>query len=198
MRRKARRSRVGWELGEERMSLLPLWISLSVAILFVAAGCGSEKPSLPVPLKGKSASIDKKRAEATKVGEKKEAEKKEEPVYAYSPAGKPDPFKPFLQLTPVRDLKNVPLTPLEKYEIAQLKLVAIISGGEGNIALVEDSAGKGYFVKKGTAIGKNEGKVTRVLRDKVVIEEVYQDILGQRKTNEISLFLHRMEEGGGQ
>jgi hypothetical protein len=32
----------------------------------------------------------------------------------------------------------------------------------------------------------------------VIIEEVYQDIFGQTKTNEISIFLHKAEEGGGE
>jgi type IV pilus assembly protein PilP len=92
--------------------------------------------------------------------------------------------------------KNVPQTPLQKYEISQLTLVAIIMTPEGNIALVEDSAGKGYFLKKGTEIGKNDGKVKQILRDKIIIEEVYEDIFGQKKINEISLFIHRVEEGG--
>jgi type IV pilus assembly protein PilP len=75
-------------------------------------------------------------------------------------------------------------------------LVAIIVTPEGNVALVEDSAGKGYFLKKGTGIGKNDGKVKKILKDKVIIEEVYEDMSGQKKINEISLLLHRVEEGG--
>ena len=90
---------------------------------------------------------------------KTEESKKEEVEYAYNPAGKPDPFKPFIQLTPVKEgTRTVPLTPLQRYEISQLKLVAVISGAEGNVALVEDSAGKGFFLKRGTLIGKNDGK----------------------------------------
>ena len=85
---------------------------------------------------------------------------------------------------------------MQKYEISQLKLVAIIITPEGNIALVEDSAEKGYFLKKGTEIGKNDGKVKKILKNKVIIEEVYEDTFGQKKINEISLFLHRVEEGG--
>ena len=129
--------------------------------------------------------------------EKKEPEKKEEADYSYNPVGKPDPFRPFIQLaSPQGGSKTAPLTPLQKYDISQLKLVAIISSPDGNIALVEDVAGKGYFLKKGTWIGKNDGKVTKILKDQVIIEEVYQDIFGQTKTNEISLFLHKVEEGG--
>jgi len=38
--------------------------------------------------------------------------------------------------------------------------------------------------------------VTKILKDKVVIEEAYQDIFGQTKTQEILLILHKVEEGG--
>ena len=128
--------------------------------------------------------------------EKKEEEKKET-EYSYNPVGKPDPFRPFAELISAKGgPKTAPLTPLQRYDISQLRLVAVISSPDGNIALVEDVAGKGYFLKKGTWIGKNDGKVTKILKDKVIVEEVYQDIFGQTKTNEISLFLHKVEEGG--
>ena len=173
-----------------------LGITLSIVFLFLIGGCGGSAPPSSLPAKVKSPSVEKKE-EPAKVVEKKEAEKKEEAEYSYNPAGKPDPFKPFIQLTPVRGAsRSTPLTPLQKYEISQLKLVAIISTPEGNIAMVEDATGKGYFLKKGTWIGKNDGKVTKILKDKVIIEEVYQDIFGQTKTNEISLFLQKIEEGG--
>jgi type IV pilus assembly protein PilP len=182
--------------GRKRNKLFYGWISLSIAFLFVVAGCGGGTPPSSTPQKGKAPLAERKK-EPPKGAEKKEPEKKEEAEYSYNPAGKPDPFKPFIQLTSVREAsRSIPLTPLQKYEISQLKLVAIISAPEGNIALVEDSAGKGYFLKRGTWIGKNDGKVTKILKDKVIIEEVYQDIFGQTKTNEISLFLHRIEEGG--
>jgi hypothetical protein len=32
----------------------------------------------------------------------------------------------------------------------------------------------------------------------VIVEEVYQDIFGQTKTNEVSILLHKVEEGGGE
>ncbi len=176
----------------------PFWclVLLCFAFIFFVMGCGGSPPPSSLPQKVKSPAIAKK-VESTKVTEKKEGEKKEEAEYAYNPLGKPDPFKPFIQMTPSKAYsKNVPQTPLQKYEISQLTLVAIIMTPEGNIALVEDSAGKGYFLKKGTEIGKNDGKVKQILRDKVIIEEVYEDIFGQKKINEISLFIHQVEEGG--
>lgn len=169
-----------------------------IAFLFVIGGCGGSSSPPPVPAgKAKPPSAEQKKEEPTKVAEKKEPEKKEEKEFTYNPEGKPDPFKPFIQLTPVREaLRKTPLTPLQKYDISQIKLVAIISAPEGNIAMVEDATGKGYFLKKGTWVGKNDGKVTKILKDKVVIEEAYQDIFGQTKTQEILLILHKVEEGG--
>ena len=174
------------------------WMTLSIIGLFLLGGCEGGTPPSSIPSKTKSPSVlQKKKEEPAKVAEKKEPEKREEAEYSYNPAGKPDPFRPFIQLISGRGgSKSAPLTPLQKYDVSQLKLVAIISSPGGNIALVEDVAGKGYFLKKGTWIGKNDGKVTKILMDKVIVEEVYQDIFGQTKTNEISLFLHKVEEGG--
>jgi type IV pilus assembly protein PilP len=173
------------------------WIFISIALLFLIGGCGGGTPPSSLPPKIKSPAVEKKKEGTTIVAEKKEPEKMEEAEFSYNPVGKPDPFKPFLQLTSVREgSRSGILTPLQKYDISQLKLVAIISTPEGNIALVEDATGKGYFLKKGTFIGKNDGKITKILKDKVIIEEVYQDIFGQTKLNEISLFLNKIEEGG--
>jgi type IV pilus assembly protein PilP len=181
-------------LKAKRNKIAVLGITLSMVFLFLIGGCGGGTPPSSLPVKTKSPALEKKE-EPTKVAEKKEPEKKEEAEFSYNPAGKPDPFKPFIQLSPAREASRIPLTPLQKFDISQLKLVAIISTPEGNIAMVEDATGKGYFLKKGTWIGKNDGKVTKILKDKVIIEEVYQDIFGQTKTNEISLFLQKIEGG---
>jgi type IV pilus assembly protein PilP len=171
-------------------------VSVFTASLLLVAGCGGGAPPSPLPQKGKVSSLERTKREPVKVAEKKEPEKKEETPYHYNPAGKADPFKPFIQMSPVRISRGVPLTPLQKYEINQLKLVAIISTPEGNIAMVEDSAGKGYILKKGTEIGKNEGKVAKILKNKVIVEETYEDIWGHTKVNDIPMLLHRLEEGG--
>ncbi len=179
----------------QRHSLRKLLVAFCFLFLISSCGDGSV-PSAP-PQKGGAPKAVAKKVEPVQVAETKAPEKKEEPEYQYNPLGKPDPFKPFIQLTPVRELsRTTPLTPLQKYDISQLKLVAIISTPEGNIAMVEDSAGKGYFVKRGTEIGKNDGKVTKILKDRLIVEEIYQDVWGKTKTDEVSLFLHKIEEGG--
>jgi type IV pilus assembly protein PilP len=189
-----------WKRGlrePKRNNVIYGLVSIFTAFLLLVAGCGGGTPPSSLPQKGKVSSLEKTKSEPVKVADKKEPEKKEETEYTYNPAGKVDPFKPFIQISPMRNLsRSGPLTPLQKYEISQLKLVAIISTSEGNIAMVEDSAGRGYILKKGTGIGKNEGKVTKILKDKVIVEETYQDAWGQTKINEIPLLLHRLEEGG--
>lgn len=168
-----------------------------LCVIFILGGCGEKPSTTPITQKTKVSTVEKKVTEPTKVTEKKETEKPVEFEYTYNPAGKPDPFKPFIQISPIKEAKKtVPLTPLQKYEISQLKLVAIIITPEGNVAMVEDSTGKGYIVKKGTIIGKNEGRVTKILKDRIIIEEAYQDVLGQTKINELTMTLHRPEEGG--
>lgn len=165
-------------------------------ILLVGCGGGtSSPPSLPAKTPG----VERKKVEPVQVAEKtekKEEVKKAEPEFSYNPVGKPDPFKPFIQVVPEKMPKTAFLTPLQKYDISQLKLVAIITLPEGSVALVEDQQGKGYFLKKGTAIGRHDGRVKAILKDRVIIEEAYSDVVGQTKVNEVSLFLHRPEEGG--
>jgi type IV pilus assembly protein PilP len=184
----------------ERNKIPYFFSSMSVLIIFLffMTGCGGGSPPTILPQKEKSPAVTKKEAEPVKVDVRKESlEKKEEMEYTYNPVGKPDPFKPFIQMTSTKEYsKRTPLAPLQKYEISQLTLVAIIVAPEGNIAMVEDLLGKGFFLKKGTEIGKNDGKVKNIFMDKVIIEEVYEDSLGQKKINEISLILHRVEEGG--
>ncbi len=165
-------------------------------LLLWIAGCGGGGPTAPVPTKGTGAPVAKKKVEPPPVAQAAQAPKAE-PEYTYNPVGKPDPFKPFIQISR-RAPSDRPLTPLQRYEISQLKLVAIIAAPEGNVALVEDSAGKGFFLKKGTLVGNNDGKVTKILKDRVIIEEMFQDISGKAKNTEVSLYLYRPEEEGAQ
>ncbi len=116
----------------------------------------------------------------------------------YNPKGKVDPFAPLLRdesaavaagkLTAKSD-PNRPKTPLEKIDLGQLKLVAIITAQVGNRALVEESSGKGYIIKEGTYIGLNSGKVVGIKADKVLVEEEFEDIYGKTVTQKKEITL---------
>jgi type IV pilus assembly protein PilP len=106
----------------------------------------------------------------------------EQPLY--NPKGKIDPFeplfrdKPSVALVKKKRKKRTPRTPLEKIDLSQLKLVGIILASSGNRALVEESNGKGYVVKKGTYMGTNAGKVVKIEKDTVIVAEEYEDFRG--------------------
>ncbi|MBW2038868.1 MAG: pilus assembly protein PilP [Deltaproteobacteria bacterium] len=118
--------------------------------------------------------------------------KEEKRHYVYNPTGKRDPFRPFIAMqTPIKPSgEQVPITPLQKYDLSQVKLVAILVGKKGGRAMVEDSEGKGYIIKKGTYIGRNYGTVKAILKDRVIIEEKYKDYLGNVKLKRVVLRLH--------
>lgn len=135
----------------------------------------------------------------------------EEPKYmpalamGYDPKGKIDPFVPLVRDEPVnakkesetaegaakgeKREKRIPQTPLEKIELTQLRLRAIILASSGNRALVEESSGKGYILTKGTYIGRNEGIVTKIEKNKVIVEETIRSIQGDITTQETELKL---------
>ena len=107
------------------------------------------------------------------------------PPPPYNPKGKIDPFEPLFREKPAVALKKkkrkkrTPRTPLERIDISQLKLVAIVLASSGNRALVEESSGKGYVVKKGTYMGTNSGKVVKIEKDKVIVAEEFEDYRGK-------------------
>ena len=106
----------------------------------------------------------------------------------YSPAGKRNPFKPGLPAKNRRPSREN-LSPLERYELGQLKLVGIVWDAKEPKAMVEDSAGLGYVVKVGTAIGNNDGKIRAINKNEVVIRETLIDFYGERKDREVTMRL---------
>ena len=68
-----------------------------------------------------------------------------------------------------------PGTELQKLDLAQLTLTAIIQDGNKNWAMVRDEKGMGYILKKGTAIGTMGGRVAMIsgVQKKVVVNEPY-------------------------
>ena len=103
-----------------------------------------------------------------------------------------DPFEPAFGNTPrVMHKKSKPSSPLEKLDPGQLKLVGVMLSDKGNKALVEDASGKGYMIQEGTYLGINTGKVSQILKDRVVIEEKIEDVYGKLRTQKRVLKLNK-------
>jgi Tfp pilus assembly protein PilP len=100
-----------------------------------------------------------------------------------------DPFRPMTLRTKVTKAPRENLSPLERYELSQLKLVGIVWDIKEPRAMLEDSAGLGYVVKVGTLIGSNDGKVKAIHRNEVVVEEVYSDDYGTRTKRDVPIKL---------
>jgi type IV pilus assembly protein PilP len=115
----------------------------------------------------------------------------------YSRTGRMDPFEPFLyrpepevSLTEQEQLQiRAPQTPLEKMDLAQLRLTGIMRTPGRMHALVEEASGKGYVVVEGTYIGNKGGQISRILPDRIVVEEKYLDIYGKIAVREKELKL---------
>lgn len=119
---------------------------------------------------------------------------------SYNPDGRFDPFEPLFKEQPdVQETpkatgkreKRKPQTPLERVALSQLKVTAIIRSPSGNRALVEDATGKGYVVKKGTYIGLNAGQVVDIDKDRIVIEEEVENVMGELRIENSELKLQK-------
>ena len=116
--------------------------------------------------------------------------------YVYNPQGKMDPFRPFVDALASKQQQRpeVPLTPLQKFGITQLKLVGIIRGNSETRALIQDPSNKGYIIDVGTLIGPNWGKVVEITPSQVIIVEEQKDALGRITKQKITMNLHAAGE----
>lgn len=122
--------------------------------------------------------------------------------YRFDPAGKPDPFQPFVEKDLLLKKKaetvaTVSIFPLQKVALDQFNLIGIAGDGKQRLAIVETKDSKGsrfYTLKPGTIIGLNNGKVVEIKNNLIVVEEVTPLRTG-KKINRITIKLRKDEEG---
>lgn len=119
--------------------------------------------------------------------------------YRYQPAGKVDPFKPFLETEVQPAAKKEEkrprpgvISPLQQAEVGQFRLVGISGSGSQRMAVVQDEAAKRFYpIFVGTAIGLNDGRVVEILPDRVIIEERFRDEGAKPRVERMTLMLHK-------
>jgi len=138
---------------------------LVVALGALALACGGKPAGRPAPKKAPAA--------AAQPAPEAAAAKAADPEWAYSSVGKRDPFRSFLTELQrgAGSLATRCATPLGRFELEQLKLVAVVTGLEDPVAMVEAPSGVGYSVRRGACIGKNGGVVAAVRSGEVVVSE---------------------------
>lgn len=116
----------------------------------------------------------------------------------YNAQGKIDPFKPLFQeksdvRTPALERPERILTPLEKIELSQIRLVAVLATKNRKFAMVEEASGKGYEVQIGTYMGKNQGRIVEIRDSSILVKEIYRDFKGRLKERVKEIKMHKKE-----
>jgi len=183
--------------------------------LVMGFGCGDDapkpkkvpiSPAAPKPGVAPAKVSPKPGTAPAKVPPQPETEVKVEPPpmvsYSYNPQGKPNPFQPLVverkekPATPAAKVEAAKKergglgTPLERLELDELKLVAVVWDIPKPRAMVEDKGGKGYILSVGTRIGKNHGQVSKITPEGLVVSERTEAPDGKMKTRERPLRLY--------
>jgi type IV pilus assembly protein PilP len=169
------------------ITLIAIFAGLLGADSLLAAEAKKPLPLLPAKADPVKQQASAQQSPATAVPAIQPAES----AYSYNPAGKPDPFRPFVEdevaaKKKAEKKKASSIFPLQRMEVEQFRLVGIAGGQDERIAMVEDVKKKFYPLSIGTRIGMNNGKVVEILSDRVIVEEY-----GARKAKKIILKLHK-------
>ena len=113
----------------------------------------------------------------------------------YDKADLRDPFRSFEWERQELAREDVEGGPLEQFDVSQLSVIAVVWKTGSARALVEDPGGQSYIVAKGTRIGKNDGTVTQIDDNLVVVNETYEDYLGNVTQKDIEMRIRRSEGG---
>ena len=181
-------------------------IVITALLSLVLLACGGEPQG-----HGKGSAFEKKRSELVKGREKgRESVAQAEPgevddigdvelansdePYAYDPTGKRDPFRSYIL---ERDaVARASRGPLERFDLSQLELAAVIWGTDNERAWIRDPSGRGYVVVgTGPPVGKNSGTVIQIGDSAVTVEEIYENHLGERSKKNIELRIGKSQGG---
>jgi len=166
-----------------RFCLLPWLLSLSFLVIF---GCSEEQKNNQVANTVRKAPPPAKKVPSVQIQEKDEEIVKK---FIYSPTGRRDPFEPLIKKGDVNNRSDVPLTPLQRFDLGQFRLQAVLIGKGAPRAMVSAPDGKTYILSPGIKIGKREGVVTQITREAVQIEEIYYDVLGVASRKQATIAL---------
>ena len=162
---------------------------LLVAASVAALACGTPAPKQAPPRPAPAAPA----AAAPAPAAAEQPAKPAEPEWAYSSVGKRDPFRSFISEIQASSsgLSTRCATPLGRFELDQLRLVAVVTGLDDPVAMVEAPNGVGYAVHRGACMGKNGGVVAAVRSGELVVSEWAVRADGSRERSQTVLRLPR-------
>jgi len=118
--------------------------------------------------------------------------------FVYSMEDRIDPFVPFLTDKAKVDKQavvepQVELVGMRRFEPGQLTLVAVVLSNRANLAMVQDPAGQGYVVRKGTKIGRF-GEVEDIVPNRVIVQNITFTRTGEKRLNRVEMLLKQRGE----
>jgi len=182
-----------------KITSIPLKVSVALVCALLLTSCDKKQAPVPPPVSAKP----KVAVMPPKPVQKQTSSALSLPppaVNQFDFSNKKDPFKPFV--TVKVESKNIPESikkvqrnslPIHSFDVNQFKLIGIITGGRQNQAMVTDPAGKGYVLKTGMTIGKNDGKIVLISSNGVDIVEQFKDDNGRVRKENIKLTLPRKQ-----
>lgn len=166
------------------------------AVLLLTAGCGDEPapaPQTPAPRPAPAPAPSPASPAATEPLSVEEPAVAEPPKYVYNPVGKRDPFQSLLEIRKPVASRAEPKTPLEQFDLDQVRLIGSIIGMAQPRAMVMAPDGKSYIVRIGTRLGKNNGVVVAIEKDRIIVEERFYDFADEVRTSRQSIELPKRE-----
>jgi type IV pilus assembly protein PilP len=122
------------------------------------------------------------------------------PANQFDFSGKKDPFKPAIAVkaAPAQASDDIKKAlqgglPIHNFDVSQFRLIGIVTGAKENQAMVVDPNGKGYVLKTGMTIGKNDGRVAVININGVEVIEQFRDDSGRVRRENIRITLPRKQ-----
>lgn len=167
-------------------------ITLLTASLLLATACGGDAPTISAPAPAPAAAAATPQAATVAVEESAPASVN----YVYSPVGLRDPFRaPGMEVR--RTAAEAPESncqrPICQFDVDQLALVAVVTGGPNPVAMVQDPSGRGFNVRRNSPIGNKGGRVTAIRGEEITVTEFWTAPDGTKNPNRVSIKL-RPEE----
>lgn len=115
-----------------------------------------------------------------------------------------DPFASYLEKVASRGrsslvenqlhLTNREREKLEDFDLSTLSLVAIFSMGGERVAMIQDGTAKGFIVRRGNYLGKNNGKIEKITDETVFLVEQVLNPAGDIIDRQVSLTMKEVND----
>ena len=171
-----------------------------IVCMFAASACKKDQPPAPASPSPQNAKAAPVQAKPIQKPVSSALALRPSAVNQFDFSNKKDPFKAFIALkaTPASNAESIKKSlrnslPIHSFDVGQFKLIGIVIGGRESQAMVTDPNGKGYVLRVGMTIGKNDGKITAITSGGVNVLEQFRDDNGRVRRDNIKLTLPRKQ-----